>query len=145
MRRLPRALVSRRVALHLRKDKLKYDRKNDPVRGSARNLFAAWCGRNRIRRPFLCERWFTLFGVTHLDGLHDVRQGRLHGSSPAAGSNGARGVAGAKTALLGGEGLFPHARMRRATLTAPASSGAPRGSEVSLLRIVVLRSCRVMG
>ena len=73
------------------------------------------------------------FEVTHLDGLHDVRQGRLHGSSPAAGSNGARGVAGAKTALLGGEGLFPHARMRRATLAAPASSGAPRGSEVSLL------------
>ena len=115
-----------------------YDRKNDPVRGSARNLFAAWCGRNRIRRPFSCERWFTLFEVTHLDGLHDVRQGRLHGSSPAAGSNGARGVAGAKTALLGGEGLFPHARTCRATLTAPASSGAPRGAEVSLLRIVAL-------
>ena len=59
-----------------------YDRKNDPVRGSARNLFAAWCGRNRIRRPFSCERWFTLFEVTHLDGLHDVRQGRLMAAAP---------------------------------------------------------------
>ena len=30
-----------------------YDRKNDPVRGSARNLFAAWCGRTRIRWPLM--------------------------------------------------------------------------------------------